>query len=122
MRNKKLMFGFVFLFLILSSTSVLSAENIIFEDDFDRADSSTIGGDWTQYDYTGTWQGIENNLLKLNDVTSSKSSIAYVLNSEGYQFYEDAEVSFDFKVTDNTQGGFLKLNSNTASNHIYMLF
>ena len=62
---------FILMFIVLLSSSVFAS--VIFEDDFNRVNSATVGNGWTEIENAGTTVAISSNTLLLSDASGSKS-------------------------------------------------
>lgn len=67
----------------------------VYADDFDRADSGTVGGSWTSETDTGPYLGIVSNTLQY---TSSATTAGYVEKDFGTT-YMNHQLSFDWSIS-----------------------
>jgi len=112
MDKKYLMIGIVFMFLI-SSVSVFGA--VTFEDDFNRADSSSVGNDWIE---TGNAE-ILSNTLYINDNSGSSTS---GVTQNPFSFETGDSLEFDFKVSaTNTNAQIIKIDTLVSGRSVYLV-
>lgn len=75
---------------------------VIYQDDFDRANSNTVGSTWSEIENQSNDVAIYRNQLRLRDQSELAQDAAALLDL-GLDNYQDLSLSFDWRATNSTE-------------------